>query len=113
MDSDSYTINHKTGRLIKKGSKLHLKLVKEKLLKQSSKPEFKIASDSEEEEYKRYVPNKLPPRKTVKTVKKHKKYSDIDTMNEDELTDLESYIRHKLEKCEITEESNVESTDSD
>jgi hypothetical protein len=111
MDSDSYTINHKTGRLIKKGSKLHLKLVKEKLLKQSSKPEFKIASDSEEEEeYKRYVPNALPPRKTVK---KHKKYSNIDAMNEDELTDLESYIRHKLEKCEITQESNVESTDSD
>jgi hypothetical protein len=111
MDSDNYTINPSTGRLIKKGSKLHLKLVKEAINKRDTKKgkaEFKLAeSDSEEETpKKRYVPNPLPSRKkiAVKLVK-HKKSvqkSDIDTMDESELSELESYIQKKLNKCHLS-----------
>lgn len=138
MDHENYTINPNTGRLLKKGSKLHLKLIKEQIMSRSTKkgrPEYKLESSDDEEGavplkaahrpqiVARVKPkHKLPPppRKhhIVSGPQDHPRGgwtppSDIDTMDDTELSELESYIQRKLNKTKISEpetETNTEYT---
>ena len=100
FNSGDFVLNPKTNRLIKKNGALHLRILKEKLMKKESKKKvYTLQSETDTDTDMKPVrkPRKRAPKKVIPN------FNNISDMSDSELSEMESYIQKRLSKTKIVE----------
>lgn len=109
FNTGDFVLNPNTNRLIKKNGALHLRILKQQLLKKETKKKtYKVQTDTEPETSDYYEPvkrvRKQAPKKMIgsKNIQNH--FNSISDMSDTELSDMEAYIQKRLGKTKIEPE---------